>query len=686
LNKIGGSFAYKKRTLIQPRRIALQSASRSFFVGFIFQTPSGGTNNFGKTQELEKMCGITGWANLENNQAKTDGNESLLRQMCARMRHRGPDSEGVWLDESVALGMRRLAIIDLSPDGEQPVFNEDKSVVVVMNGELYNFPEIRADLEKRGHQFRGHSDTEILPHLYEEYGLEMLDKINGMFAFALWDKTRKRLLIARDRFGEKPLYYGVFGGKLFFASELKVLLTHPEVQPKLNLQALRSYVSFDYVPAPLSIFEGISKLPAAHYLLLANGRIKNAPYWNLSFEKRKPVPTVEESAAELRELLADAVKMRMISDVPLGILLSGGVDSSTVATFAQQFSNRPVKTFSIGFDEDSFDESKFARQVAEHLGTEHYEDRLSVEKAAEILPEIASWLDEPLSDGSILPTFLLSRFVRQHVTVALGGDGGDEIFAGYPMYYGHKMARVYDSIPPIVRRYLIENVIENLPVSTKNLSFDYKAKRFVAASKLDTVARHHAWFGSFRIDEQDSLFSAEVRQATNSNIYQTANDWRKMATTKSLVEQMQFVDLKMYMAEDILTKVDRASMAVSLEVRAPFLDPRVVEFSMSLPENYKLKGKNGKYILKKAVAPLLPENILKRPKKGFGIPIADWLKGKLKPLANDLLSAERLNKQGLFNADFVQKLLREHEQGRASHHKQLWTLLIFQLWYDKFAG
>jgi len=629
------------------------------------------------------MCGIAGWANLDANKSSQNHSEAVLHSMCERMKHRGPDSEGLWLDKTVALGMRRLSIIDLHT-GEQPVYSEDKQIIAVMNGELYNFREVREDLEKRGHKFQTQTDTEILPHLYEEYGDALVEHLNGMFAFALWDKRKQKLLLARDRFGEKPLYYGVFDGKLIFASEPKVLLENPAVKAEINLDALRQYLSFDYVPAPRSIYKGISKLPAAHLLTLEKGEIKTRRYWNLSFHKNGNPPTIGEAAKHLRELLADSVKMRLVSDVPLGILLSGGVDSSTVAAFATQFSTEKVKTFSIGFEEDSFDESKFARQVAAHLGTEHYEDKLSVEKAADLISEIGTWLDEPMSDGSLLPTLLLSRFVKKYVTVALGGDGGDEIFAGYPMYFGHKMARVYDSIPRFVRNGIIEPIVTSLPVSTKNLSFDYKAKRFVAASKYDVVTRHHSWFGSFSIDAQNDLLSETVLSNTSADIYRDAKNLLKICDAADQIEQMQFLDMNFYMAEDILTKVDRASMAVSLEVRAPFLDPRIAEYAASLPPEYKLKGNKGKHILKKAVEDLLPKTILQRPKKGFGIPIAGWLKGRLNPLMHDLLAPERLKKQDLFNAGFVQKLIKEHETGAASHHKQLWTLLVFQLWCDNF--
>ena len=343
-----------------------------------------------------------------------------------------------------------------------------------------------------------------------------------------------------------------------------------------------------------------------------------------------------------------------------------------------------MKTFSIGFEEDSFDETKYARQVAKHLNTEHYEEKLSAATAGDLISEIGTWLDEPLSDGSLIPTYLLASFVRKHVTVALGGDGGDEIFAGYPMYFAHKVAGAYNTVPKFLRSGLIEPVVRNLPVSNKNLSFDYKAKRFVRAAGLDVVERHHSWFGSFSTEEQKQLLLPEILNSTDDDIYRGPREMLAFCDAVDEIEQMQFLDMNYYMAEDILTKVDRAAMAVSLETRAPFLDPRVAQFAASLPLEYKLKGKNGKYILKKAVEDLLPPTILNRPKKGFGIPVAEWLKGRLNPLMHDLLATERLKSQGLFDPVYVQKLIHEHETGRASHHKQLWTLLIFQLWSDNF--
>ena len=630
------------------------------------------------------MCGITGWANLDSHTPPPEGARELLHAMCERMVHRGPDSEGSYVTSGVALGMRRLAIIDLVT-GEQPAFNEDKSVAVVLNGEIYNYRELRTDLEKRGHAFRSASDTEVLPHLYEEYGDDMIRELNGMFAFALWDNRRRRLLIARDRFGEKPLYWGVFDNTLLFASEPKVLLAHPAVKPSLNLQALREYLSFDYVPAPLSIYEGINKLPAAHKLVVEDRRVYTEKYWCLSYKRTEPVPSEDEAAQHLRELMADAVRMRLVSDVPLGVLLSGGVDSSTVAALAVQASPEAVKTFSISFAEASFDESAYARGVAKFLGTDHHEERLSANLAANLVSEIGAWMDEPFSDPSLVPTYLLSRFTRKHVTVALGGDGGDELFAGYPMYTGLRWAEFYKRVPSLLRTGVVEPLIKLLPVKTKNLSFDYKALRFVTGAKYDPVARHHVWFGSFTPEEQTELLTAEALAATNGDIYAQARQFADECDSDDLVTRMQSVDTRLYLAEDILTKVDRASMAVSLEVRAPFLDPRVAEFVASLPGNYRLRGQKTKYILKKAVKELLPPFVTRRPKKGFGVPVAEWLKVKLRPVARDLLSPERVRRAGVFNPNYIARLQDEHERGVANHRKLLWTLLMFELWHESFV-
>lgn len=632
------------------------------------------------------MCGITGWTTEDPIAVHGPEDEALLSSMCGRIRHRGPDDQGMWLGEGAALGMRRLSVIDLET-GEQPVTNESGNVVAVMNGEIYNFQEIREDLERKGHRFTSRSDTEVIPHLYDEFGDGLVERLDGMFAFALWDKVRKRLLIARDRFGEKPLYYGVFGGRLYFASEPKSLFEHPGVKRELNPDAAFLYLSFDYVPAPHSIYNGIGKLPAGHLLTWESGELSVRKYWDVSFEKREPAPSLQDAADELLELLSESVRRRLVADVPLGVLLSGGIDSSTVAALSVKHSASQVKTFSIGFEEGSFDESSHARKVAGHLGTEHFEERLSVETAAGLVEEIGKWLDEPLSDASLLPTFLLSGFVRKHVTVALGGDGGDEIFAGYPMYLGHKVNRIYRAVPKFVRSGIVEPAVAGLKAGTGNLTFDYKAKRFVKAADLDDVERHHMWFGSFSAEEKQKLLTDTFEDSVSlAGTYAFARDLVEECDAESVVERMQYLDMKLYLAEDILTKVDRASMAVSLEVRAPFLDHKVAEYAASLPADYKLKGRTSKYILKKAVKDLLPYEIISRPKKGFGIPVAEWLKGRLNPLLHELLSAERLKRQGIFEPDCVSRLIAEHESGKANHYKQLWTLLVFQLWYENFLS
>jgi asparagine synthase (glutamine-hydrolysing) len=630
------------------------------------------------------MCGITGWANLDPHTPPTAGARELLHSMCERMVHRGPDSEGLLVSSGVALGMRRLAIIDLVT-GEQPVFNEDQSVAVILNGEIYNYRELRSDLEKRGHSFRSASDTEVLPHLYEEYGKDMVQHLNGMFAFALWDSHRRRLFIARDRFGEKPIYWGIFAGTLLFASEPKVLLAHPAVRPALNVQALRQYLSFDYVPAPLSIYKGINKLPAAHTLTLEGGHVETEGYWCLSYRTKEPIPSEDEAAQKVQELLADSVRMRLVSDVPLGVLLSGGVDSSAITALAVRASSEAVKTFSISFAESSFDESSYARRVATFLGTDHHEERLSANLAANLVAEIGSWMDEPFSDPSLVPTYLLSRFTRRHVTVALGGDGGDELFAGYPMYRAQHLAEIYMRLPNVLKSAVIERLVRLLPVKTKNLSFDYKALRFITGAKYDPVARHHVWFGSFTPEEHEQLLTRDSLSASNGDIYRDARLMSDECDAEDIVERMQNLDTRLYLAEDILTKVDRASMSVSLEVRAPFLDPRVAEYAASLPASYKLRGRKAKYILKRAVAGLVPPFVTRRSKKGFGVPVAEWLKGKLKPLARDLLSPDRVRRAGVFNPDYITRLQDEHERGVANHRKLLWTLLMFELWHESFV-
>ena len=626
------------------------------------------------------MCGILGFINLERERTV---DEQIARRMAAAIRHRGPDDEGFYLKGNVALGMRRLSIIDLA-GGHQPISNEDGTVWVVFNGEIYNFPELRADLEARGHHLATHSDTEVIVHLYEEYGDDLVKYLNGMFGFALWDEKREHLLIARDRMGEKPLYFGTFknasGSTFVFASELKALLTHPAAERRLNLRALRKYLSYEFVPSPYTMLEGIRKLRPGHRLIFERGQWREECYWQLRYEKERLHLSEAEAVEELLRRFREAVRMRLISDVPLGVLLSGGIDSSSVAAMACEAAAGRVKTFSIAFDEPSFDESSYAREVAAYLGTEHYEQRFTEREMLDIVPNIPQLLDEPLGDASLIPTYLLSRFTRQHVTVALGGDGGDELFAGYPTYVAHRMASYYRRLPAFLRHGLIEPTVARLPVSTDNLSFDFKAKRFVRGAALPAGMRHTVWMGSFDPEHQRLLLTPEVlAAASDEEVFEEVCAYN-YPNGVDVVEQMMKLDATHYLSECVLFKVDRASMAASLETRAPFLDHTLVEFITRLPLDLKLHGTTTKYILKRAMQGRLPKFVMARPKKGFGMPVAKWIQGELRPLVRETFSPDRLKRHGLFNPAYVQQLLDEHETGRADHRKLIWTLLMFELW------
>ncbi len=626
------------------------------------------------------MCGILGFINLDRS---LPADEPTARAMAAAIVHRGPDDEGFYFKDNVALGMRRLSIIDLST-GHQPISNEDKSVWVVFNGEIYNFPELRRRLLERGHQFSTHSDTEVIVHLYEDYGDDLVDHLNGMFAFALWDERRRRLLVARDRMGEKPLYFAQTANSFIFASELKSLVAHPEVERRVNLLALRKYLQYEFVPSPHTMIEGAHKLRPAHRLIFENGEWRTEAYWRLSYEGERLKISQDEAAEEIHDRLREAVRMRLISDVPLGVLLSGGIDSSAVAALACEAAAGRVKTFSIAFEEKSFDESSYARLVADHLGTEHYEQRFTEREMLEIVPEIPRLLDEPLGDGSLIPTFLLSRFTRERVTVALGGDGGDELFAGYPTYAAHRAADYYRALPRLLREGLIEPAVARLPVSTENLSFDFKAKRFVQGAALPAGERHTVWMGSYTAEQQRRLLTPDVlASCPDEHVFDEIRPYN-YSNGHDLIERMMKLDATHYLSECVLFKVDRASMAASLETRAPFLDHTLIEFLTKLPVELKLRGRFGrwtsKYILKRAMRGRLPQQVINRPKKGFGMPVAKWVKGELRTFVRDTFAPEKLKKRGLFNPDYVTKLLDEHERGVADHRKLIWTLLMFEMW------
>lgn len=628
------------------------------------------------------MCGIIGYIHTDKEQTV---DQRLARNMAAAIIHRGPDEEGFYFQRQVALGMRRLAIIDLA-GGQQPISNEDDTIHVVFNGEIYNFRELRARLSARGHHFKTQADTEVIVHLYEDHGDELVQHLNGMFAFALWDERRQRLLLARDRMGEKPLYYTLAPEAFIFSSELKSLLTHPAVNKNLNLAALRKYLFYECVPAPHTMIDGVWKLPPAHRLIYEHGSVRTERYWQLNYNVEKTRLGEADAIAEVQSRLREAVRLRLIADVPLGVLLSGGIDSSAVAALACEAAAGRIKTFSIAFAEKSFDESSYARAVARQLGTEHHEQRFTEREMLGIVPDIPRLLDEPLGDGSLIPTYLVSRFTRQHVTVALGGDGGDELFAGYPTYVAHRVSGYYRALPSLLRRGLIEPVVARLPVSTANLSLDFKAKRFVRGAALPDGTRHQAWMGSFNETEQRLLLAPDIIAAhPDEEAFSEIRAYDYHDGT-DLVERMMALDAQLYLSECVLFKVDRASMAASLETRAPLLDHTFVEFLTTLPVSFKLRGLTTKYLLKQAMRGRLPDQVIDRPKKGFGMPVAKWIRGELRPLVRELFQPERLRRHGLFEATYVQRLLHEHEQGTADHRKLIWTLLMFEMWLEKTIG
>ena len=603
--------------------------------------------------------------------------------MAATLRHRGPDDEGYYLERyddgvSVGLGFRRLAIIDLE-SGNQPIGNEDGSVQVVFNGEIYNFRELRRELEAGGHRFATNADTEVLVHLYEHLGHACVERLNGMFAFALWDERRRELLLARDRFGKKPLYYALVGPSIIFGSELKSVLTHPDSPSGLDMESLSRYLALEYVPTPYSIVKGVSKLPGGHVLRWRDGRAAVERYWDLSFPGETAGVTDDEYADELRTRLREAVRRRLVSDVPLGAFLSGGIDSSSVvALMTEAMPPDQVKTFSIAFGERSFDESAHARRVAAHFGTDHHEEVFTSRTMVDVLPSVVDILDEPFADASILPTYVLSRFTRQSVTVALGGDGSDELLAGYPTFPAERVARLYVLPKPIHER-LVVPLLDRVPVSTNDFSLDFKVKRFLRGAASPANVRHGTWLGAFTPGEQELLLGTAPVDA-----YAEQHRAFSGGPGDSPLERVIYQYAKGYLQDDILVKVDRASMACSLEVRAPFLDVDLVEFLGRVPPRLKLKRLETKHLLKRAMADVLPPGIAERPKKGFGIPIAAWFKGELREPLEDELSPARLKRQGIFDSAEVTRLIREHVEGRRDHRKQLWTLFMFQLWHRRW--
>jgi asparagine synthase (glutamine-hydrolysing) len=608
------------------------------------------------------VCGICGIAST-NGSAVTD----RVAAMSATLVHRGPDSFGEFSDGDVALAARRLSIIDLET-GDQPIANEDGTLHVVQNGEIYNYRELRRELERAGHRFRTQGDTEVLLHLYEEHGDRFAERLRGMFAIAIWDARRRRLTLARDRFGIKPLYYRAAEGELAFASELRAL-PRGEIDP----EALEAFLAFNSIPAPLTIFRELRKLPPGHLLLWEDGRVELRRY-------ARPAPIEElrddeeaELVEELRSRLRDSVRAHLVSDVPVGVLLSGGVDSALLAALAAEESSEPLRTFSIGFEERSFDELAHARLVAERYGTRHRELVLRPD-AALLLPALADTFDEPFADSSALPTYLVSQLAASDVKVALSGEGGDELFGGYYTYAADLLAA---RIGGLAR--LAGPLVERLPTSTSRASFDYKAKRFVRAAHLPSLERHHGW---------KEIFSPDLRAELTGgrSPFDPVEILRaRYVETEGADElaRLQDVDLGIYLVDDLLVKTDRASMAHSLEARVPYLDTVVTNLALALPTRHKIRGLSKKVLLRKAAAPLLPREIVHGKKRGFSIPAAAWLRGGLEPFARETLSRETLHRQGFFRPEVVGRLLDDHVAGREDRSRQLWGLLAFTLWHER---
>jgi asparagine synthase (glutamine-hydrolysing) len=636
------------------------------------------------------MCGICGILNLA---LEPVAHRDRIDAMSARLEHRGPDSHGKFELPHLALAIRRLSIIDLET-GDQPLANEAGDVTLVFNGEIYNYRELRQRLLDRGHHFKTHADGEVITHLYEEQGPDFVRELNGMFAIALWDDRAKRLVLARDRAGEKPLYYWRGNETLVFASEIKALFEYPGISRAIDPEALAQYFFYGYFPTPRSVYAEIKKLPAAHRMVVERGGLHIDTYWRAQDYLRPPGlprPTtrweVRALAEALRTRLRDAAISRLVSDVPLGVFLSGGIDSSTLVATMSELTPGNVNTFSVAFPERTFNEEPYANLVARHFGTRHHvlmADQTTLRGALDVL---ADHLDEPVADPAVIPTYLLSRFARNHIKVALSGEGSDELFGGYPTYLGAQLAEYYLRLPRLVRRQFFDRLKRFLPVSSTAVPKGLFLRRFLTHAERDPAERHQIWFGMFSPAELDQLFTPEWAGPSPASrvIFTPLARILAEARFEGTLAEMLYLDFRMYLEDNLLVKIDRASMACSLELRTPYLDHRLIQFAAAMPAELKVRRFQLKYILKKAVEKWLPREIVYRQKRGFSVPIASWMRGGLKPLLEETLAEEKLKREGLFNAGFVRRLLQEHWSGRADNRKTLWTLLCFQLWHDRWG-
>ncbi|HEX8919925.1 MAG TPA: asparagine synthase (glutamine-hydrolyzing) [Pyrinomonadaceae bacterium] len=625
------------------------------------------------------MCGITGIVNRNGH----DVDAGVLARMCEAIYHRGPDEDGRYLQGAVGLAMRRLAIIDLK-GGQQPIHNRDRTAWIVFNGEIYNYLELRAQLEKLGHTFYTNCDTEAIIHAYDEYGADCPKYLRGMFAFAIWDERTEELFLARDRVGKKPLLYALVNDQLIFGSEFSALLKHPAISREIEPEAIHYYLSFMCVPAPLTAYRAIRKLEPGHSLRFTRaGEIKIERYWQPEFSPKVKM-TEEEAGERAVEILREAVRVRLMSEVPLGAFLSGGVDSSAVVALMSEASSTPVKTFSIGFEEQDFSELHHARRVAEHVGADHHEFIVRPD-AMEVLPTLVEHYGEPYADSSAIPTYYVSRETRKHVTVALNGDGGDECFAGYERYAAMRLAERYRKLPALMREGVIRQAVNLLPSSELRRSRVRSVKRFLHSASLPPVERYLRWVSVLDRTAKDELYTDEFRQQMMGNDpAKWLSPWFAHANGAGVVDASLLTDTMTYLPNDLLVKVDIASMAVSLEARSPFLDHHVIEFAASLPEKLKLRGLTTKYLLKRVLKKLVPVENLNRPKMGFGVPIGHWFRDHMKGFLGETLLSERALKRGFFKSAEVKRMFDTHTNGTHDYAHQLWTLLMLELWFQRF--
>jgi asparagine synthase (glutamine-hydrolysing) len=626
------------------------------------------------------MCGIAGIVDL----AGRGPDETIVASMCRAIRHRGPDDHGLKAlrsadgSASAVLGSQRLAIIDVA-GGHQPISNEDGSVWTVLNGEIYNFAALRARLERSGHQFSTHSDTEVIVHLYEEMGPDFVGELDGMFALALWDRRNDRLVLARDRFGKKPLLYADRGGRLSFASEFSGVLVDADIDTTLDPHALDYYLTFMSIPAPHTIYRGIRKLPPAHRLVRDRAGVRVEPYWRLAFAPKSRL-SEDEAIERFHELFRAAVKKRLISDVPLGAFLSGGIDSSAVVAFMAQTSDAPVKAFSIGFADSAYDELPHARRVAQAFGCEHHEFVVEP-RAVDVLPTLVRHFGEPFADSSAIPSYYLSQLTRRHVTVALNGDGGDELFAGYGWHRANRIAERWQRLPYAARMLVRQAIERTVPATGDRRRTAARIRRFLAAAELGQADRYRGWLGIFTPRLKAELLGRPLVPSGPDLIDDAFADTAGLDP----VDAMLSVDCRFYLPTDLLVKMDIASMANSLEARSPFLDHHLAEFVASLPSNYKVRGRTSKYLLKRSLEGILPPENLTRGKQGFALPISHWLRADLKDFVRDHLLSARFAQRGLFKQDVVARMVRTHQDGSADNAHHLWTLLMLELWHREFA-